>query len=515
MVPVGVARALAAAAVLSLSVASGANAAPQLVPYGTFAKPIYVTAPPGDISRVFVVERAGRIQVVSNGQTKQFLDISSTVDSTNGERGLLSMAFAPDYATSGRFYVFDTEKTTGNVKIEEFQRSAADPDVADPASRRVVLNELHDQSNHNGGQLQFGPDGYLYATIGDNGTSSNAQALSNVYGKILRIDPRAGQPLIPPDNPFVGTGGARGEIWALGLRNPWRFSFDRATGDLVIGDVGASSTEEVDFATKASGGGKGLNFGWPICEGPCGTYTDPVYSYSSNGTPECAVTGGYIARADDLPSLAGRYVFGDYCVSVLRSIVLAEGSSSDHRSEGLSTGAAMSLVSFGEDACGHLYVVSDDGPVTRLSETSPAPVCTTPAPPVEAVPGPGSSAPPETVTSEPDRFAPVARVGVRHRQRILRSRTLVFSVRCSEPCQLVASARVRGTGGTHVPKAHLEESGWRLQRTVRLRFTRAGIARIRRALRAHRKVVAHLAVAVEDPAHNRRQAKTQTVRITG
>jgi glucose/arabinose dehydrogenase len=325
MVPVGVGRTLAAAVAVALALTGSAQAAPQLVPFGSFTSPIYVTAPAGDNTRVFVVERAGRIQVVSNGEKKLFLDIASTVDTTQ-ERGLLSMAFAPDYATSGLFYVFDTEKSTGNVKIEEFQRSAADPDVADPASRRVVMNEAHSATNHNGGQLQFGPDGYLYASIGDNATSSNAQMLSNVYGKILRIDPRAGHALVPADNPFVGVAGARGEIWALGLRNPWRFSFDRSTTDLTIGDVGAGTTEEIDFATRAGGGGKGLNFGWPTCEGPCTSphpeFAAPVYSYD-HSAGDCAITGGYVARADDLPSLAGRYVFGDYCTSVLRSIVLA------------------------------------------------------------------------------------------------------------------------------------------------------------------------------------------------
>jgi hypothetical protein len=518
MVPVGVGRTLAAAlaVVFGLAGATAAQAAPQLVPFGTFTSPIYVTAPPGDGSRVFVVERAGRIQVIDNGQRKQFLDIASSVD-TAGERGLLSMAFAPDYATSGLFYVFDTEKSTGNVKIEEFQRSAADPDVADPASRRVVLNESHNATNHNGGQLQFGPDGYLYATVGDNAMSSNAQMLTNVYGKLLRIDPRAGHSLIPSDNPFVGVGGARGEIWALGLRNPWRFSFDRLTGDLIIGDVGAGSMEEINFAPRASGDGKGLNFGWPNCEGPCSpanpAYTDPVYSYD-HGAGNCAITGGYVVRADDLASLSGRYLFGDYCVSTLRSIVLAPGSSSDQRSEGLSTGASMSLVSFGEDSCGHIYVISDDGPVSRLSDSSSPPGCpaATPTPST----GPGTSGTPQSPAAgpPPDKTPPVVTVRIRHRQRILRSRKLTLNVACNEPCSLIVSARVSGPGGRSRPKARVRLGLSGARRTITLSFSRRAVTRIERALMAHRKVRAVVRVAGADAAQNWASVRLETVRIT-
>jgi glucose/arabinose dehydrogenase len=519
MVPVGVGRTFAVAVAAALTLAGTAQAAPQLVPFGDFTSPIYVASPPGDTTRVFVVERAGRIQVISSGQKKLFLDISGTVD-TSGERGLLSMALAPDYATSGLFYVFDAEKSTGNVKIEEFQRSAADPDVADPASRRVVMNEPHGATNHNAGQLQFGPDGYLYATVGDNATSSNAQTLTNVYGKILRIDPRAGHALIPADNPFVGTAGARGEIWALGLRNPWRFSFDRATGDLIIGDVGAGTYEEINFAPASAGSGRGLNFGWPNCEGPCNpansAYTDPVYWYDHNST-DCAITGGYVIRADDLPSLAGRYLFGDYCTSVLRSIVLAPGSASGERSEGLSTAASMSLVSFGEDTCGHIYVIDDDGPVSRLSESSPAPACPAVVPAPTPTPGPTPTPAPEpAATPPPDKTPPRVSVRARHRQRILRSRTLRVSVVCSEPCSLIVSAHVSGPRGRSRPKARVQlGSSAAARRTITLRFTRRGTARIRRALRAHRTVRAVIRAAGIDAAGNWGIGRQQTVRITG
>lgn len=507
---------LAAVTLAALACAEPAGAAVQMVKLGDFSAPIFVTAPPGDGSRLFVVERAGRIQLVHDGVRKQFLDISATVR-TDGERGLLSMAFAPDYATSGLFYTFSIDASTGDVRIDEFQRSASDPDAADVATRREVLRRPHSATNHNGGQLQFGPDGMLYATIGDNATSSNAQALSNVYGKLLRIDPRAGQPIVPADNPYMGQPGDAPLVWANGLRNPWRFSFDRANGDLTIGDVGAGSFEEVDFVPRANGGGRGLNFGWPTCEGFCTSpqpsFTDPVLVHDH--TTFCAITGGYVVHADDLPSLAGRYVYGDYCDDGLRSAVLGLPQATDDRSEGL---AVASLVSFGEDACGHLFAVSAAGPIQRLSEQSPPPACTATNPPVEQPPAqenPPAAQPPGS--SPADTTRPVISARFRKRQRALRSRRIVLSVRCDESCRISGSGALLGTGLARRPRptpAAVESFSTLTRQRLALRLSARTARSLRRALRAHRHVVARVRLVAVDRAGNRSAPIYKRVRIT-
>src|SRR3954467_7012460 len=263
--PVRMRIALLAACLLGLMVGTTAraDAAVTLEPVGTFSSPIYITSPPGD-PRLFVVERSGTIQVVDEGTTTEFLDISA-MTTTDGERGLLSMAFDPDYATNGLFYVFYTGDGTdsggvlGQGHVDEYHVSAA-PDVADPASRRPVLTITRPNDaimHHNGGQLQFGKEGLLYISVGDGGNGGDpARDLSVLNGKLLRIDPHgatAGAYGIPPDNPFVASASARNEIWSSGFRNPWRFSFDHLTGDLVIGDVGQITWEEVDFAPASTG----------------------------------------------------------------------------------------------------------------------------------------------------------------------------------------------------------------------------------------------------------------------
>lgn len=492
-----------------------------MVKLGDFSAPIFVTAPPGDGSRLFVVERAGRIQLVHDGVRKQFLDIATTVASDpSTERGLLSMAFAPDYATSGLFYTFSTAASTGEVRIDEFQRSASDPDAADPSTRRQVLYRAHSATNHNGGQLQFGPDGMLYATIGDNATSSNAQAISNVYGKLLRIDPRVGQPIAPADNPYVGQPGDAPLVWANGLRNPWRFSFDRANGDLTIGDVGAGSFEEVDFVPRANGGGRGLNFGWPTCEGFCTSpqpsFTDPVLVHDH--TTFCAITGGYVVHTDDLPSLAGRYVYGDYCDDGLRSAVLGLPQATDDRSEGL---AVASLVSFGEDACGHVFAVSAAGPVQRLTEQSPPPACTASNPPVGPPPAenPPAQQPPETPGLSPaDTTRPVISARFRRRQRALRSRRIVLAVRCDESCRISGSGALLGTGFARRPRltpAAVESFSILTRQRLALRLPARTARNLRRALRAHRHVVARVRLVALDRHGNRSAPLYKRIRITG
>ena len=437
---------LVCAGLLALIAVTPAGAAtPRLVAVGRFDSPVDVTAPPGDTTRVFVVERPGRIQVLDRGARHLFLDLTGLVLCC-GERGLLSMAFAPDYATTGRFYVDYTAKTsptgTGAITVAEYRRSAADPDMADPSSARIVLTIPHDQrANHNGGQLQFGPDGDLYVSTGDGGGSGdpagNGQNLTSrtppvvnatnhdpLLGKLLRIDPRHRTPYaIPADNPFPAP--AR-EVYAYGFRNPWRFSFDRATGDLMIGDVGQVAYEEVDFASR--GAGAGANYGWNRYEGqhtyPGGTlvappfpagFAFPLVERSHFGDGFCAITGGYVVRDPALPELAGHYVYGDYCNSALRAVTLSAGGATADHALGLSVSH---LSSFGEDACGRVYATSLDGPVYRLTTSG---ACVRPSAPSQ--PGAGGAAPvPATISI----------AGARVRERDSGSRRARFAVTLSQ-----------------------------------------------------------------------------------
>jgi glucose/arabinose dehydrogenase len=349
----------------------------RLARIGNFDQPLYVTAPPGDERRVFVVEQGGRIWVVRGGQKlkQPFLDLSAKTEA-GGEQGLLSMAFAPDYATTGLFYV-DYTDNDGDSHIVEYKR--ATEDRADPGSARQVIFQRQPQPNHNGGLLLFGPDDLLYVGFGDgggggdqHGSRGNAQSLSTLLGKILRIDPRPSgdRPYgIPRSNPFVNRHGARGEIYSYGLRNPWRFSFDRSTGDLTIGDVGQDQWEEIDFVRRNRG--KGANFGWRPFEGRSHYYPDesapgavaPVL-VRSHDDGWCSITGGVIVRDRALAGLFGRYVFGDYCRPQVLSARLGSGSARDVRSTGLRVSA---LTSFGEDAQGRVYATSGNGPVYRLT----------------------------------------------------------------------------------------------------------------------------------------------------
>jgi glucose/arabinose dehydrogenase len=349
----------------------------RLARVGTFDEPLYVTAPPGDRRRVFVVEKGGRIVVVRGGRKLRtpFLDLRGRV-STGSEQGLLSMAFAPDYASSGRFYVYFTD-LNGDIRVIEYRRATAD--VADRGTARLVLFQDHPESNHNGGLVLFGPDGLLYIGLGDgggggdrHGARGNAQSLSTLLGKILRIDPApsGGRPYgIPDSNPFAGRPGARGEIYAYGLRNPWRFSFDRRTGDLSIGDVGQGDVEEIDFVRR--GRGAGANFGWRPFEGRSrytpgedapGHVPPVIQRYHSGGN--CSITGGVVVRDPGLPALAGRYVFGDYCRGRIESARLSSGRARSVRRGRLRVDL---LSSFGEDARGRVYVTSLEGPVYRLA----------------------------------------------------------------------------------------------------------------------------------------------------
>jgi glucose/arabinose dehydrogenase len=348
------------------------------VKVGDFEAPLYVTAPPGDKRRVFVVEQAGRIMVVQGGKrlAQPFLDIRSKV-SAGGAQGLLSMAFAPDYAQSGLFYVYYTERS-GTESIWEYHRSG--DTSADPNSARLVLRMADPEPNHNGGLMVFGPDKLMYVGTGDggggndqHGTRGNAQSLASPLGKLLRIDPKAAGGrayTIPSSNPFVGRSGARGEIYAYGLRNPWRFSFDRANGDLTIGDVGQDEVEEIDFVKE--GRGRGANFGWRPWEGrrrnfdePAAGAVFPVITHTHQAG-FCSITGGYIGRDRGVPGLYGRYVYGDFCNSRLRVATLRAGRrAQSHTLSGVPTISGIS--SFGEDGSGRLYVTSSNGPVYRFA----------------------------------------------------------------------------------------------------------------------------------------------------
>jgi glucose/arabinose dehydrogenase len=369
-------RASADAAATATATAAQARRGVRLSSIGRFDQPVYVTSPPGDTRRLFVVEQTGAIRVVRGGQVLRtpFLNLESKV-SCCGERGLLSLAFAPDYAQSGRFYVYYTDRS-GDTQVIEYRRRSADR--ADAGSARRVLSQAQPEPNHNGGLLLFGPDDLLYIGLGDgggggdrHGQRGNAQDLGTWLGKLLRIDPRAagGRAYsVPQSNPFVGRSSARPEIYAYGLRNPWRFSFDRETGDLSIGDVGQNAVEEISFVRR--GRGRRANFGWRPWEGTSRLYPDeaapghvrPVIT-RSHGAGWCSITGGVVVRDRALAGLYGRYVFGDFCRGEVISARLRVPRARDVRETGLRVD---SLSSFGEDASGRVYALSLEGPVYRL-----------------------------------------------------------------------------------------------------------------------------------------------------
>jgi len=346
---------------------------------GKFGYPVNVASPPGDRARQFVVQQSGKINVVKNGQVldQPFLDLSGSISFNRRERGLQSMAFTPDYAKSGLFYVFYT-RPNGDLRIDEFKRSS-NPDVAAMSTRRKVIGIGHHRDGtHNGGQLHFGRDGLLYASTGDGGgvgdPRRNAQNLNSLLGKILRIDPRRrssrGGYRVPANNPFSSRPG-RGEIWAYGLRNPFRFSFDRKNGNLSVGDVGQAQREEVNFARS---GQRGMNFGWNCFEGsrryPRGrcsvrNHHGPAIEYTHEGG-SCAVTGGFVSRDRSLPKLAGRYIYGDYCTGAIHAAIPRHHGQRVPRSQNIDTRLVVPrLTGFGEDAQGRIYATSrkyDDRP---------------------------------------------------------------------------------------------------------------------------------------------------------
>ncbi len=365
---------------VSLCCAAGASAA-TLQPVGDFSQPIFVTSNPGNPSDLFVAEREGRVVEDDNGSRSVFADLTDLVSCCESERGLLSIALAPDFATSGHFYAAYTGKPAaggaeGDVHVDAFRHDGG------ALVREPLFSVGHaTNANHNGGQLEFGPDGNLYVSTGDGGGGGDpfesGQDLSSLLGKILRLEPHPG---------------AEAQIWSYGLRNPWRFSFDCLSGAMVIADVGQNAHEEIDYApSPAPGtvGGSGNNYGWNCregfsaypepgasCAGASG-FTEPVFDYPhadpGDGTAHgCAITGGYVVRDPSLGDLYGRYVYADYCVGEIRSLILPSttgGVAGGDRSEGLSVA---NPVSFGEDSCGRLYVVSQVGTVYRFVGASPS-----------------------------------------------------------------------------------------------------------------------------------------------
>lgn len=375
--------AAAAAAWLALALAPAVEAAGAVtkVSVGNFDSPIYATAPPRDERRLFVVEREGKVRVLVDGEKRgrAFLNITDIVG-TAGEGGLLSLAFAPDYAQTRRFYVFYTRPRAGQdqgpIRVDEFRARADDQNVAVKASRRRVIEIPHPTPNHVGGTVQFGRDELLYVSTGDGGSpidnEGNAQDPASLLGKLLRIDPTAGGGYrVPADNPFAGNVPGQGEIFALGLRNPFRFSFDRLTGDLAIGDVGQGSVEEVDFGTTAEL--NGANFGWNCFEGSeryanaprdCElsfAHEPPVHErFHESGV--CSITGGVVAHDPDpaLATLEGDYVYGDYCQEELRAVSLTSAGATTDRGIDVNVPG---LVAFGEDGLGRVYAVSLPDPL--------------------------------------------------------------------------------------------------------------------------------------------------------
>ena len=334
--------------------------------------PVDLAAPPRD-PRLFVVEQAGRIRVIRNGQllATPFLDVRSRVQA-GGERGLLSVAFHPRYSENGYFYVDYTDRH-GDTRIERYHVSR-DPDRADPASARLVLTIAQPYANHNGGLVMFGPDSMLYVGMGDGGSQGdphgNGQNPAALLGKLLRLDVDHGDPYaIPRDNPFVGRPKFRPEIWALGLRNPWRFCFDRASGLILIADVGQNRWEEIDAVPWRRGG---WNFGWNLEEGAHPYHdgaasvmplTRPAWEYGHERG--CSIIGGFVYRGRRIPALAGYYLYTDFCDGRLCGARVTESGVDPPREWNLHARGAIS--SFGEDASGEVYVTSFDGRVSRIA----------------------------------------------------------------------------------------------------------------------------------------------------
>jgi glucose/arabinose dehydrogenase len=333
--------------------------------------------------RLFIVEKAGRIKILdpATGATlpTAFLDIAARVGDNGSEQGLLGLAFHPDYAVNGYFFVNYTN-TSGDTRVSRFSRTANNPNLADANSELVLLAIDQPYSNHNGGCIKFGPDGYLYVGMGDGGSAGDPQNLSqnptSLLGKMLRLDVDNGSPYgIPPTNPFVSDPNTADEIWAVGLRNPWRFSFDRQTGDLWMGDVGQNQWEEIDLQPAASTGGE--NYGWRCYEGnvaynnngcgPVGNYVAPVYVYAHINS-NCSVTGGFVYRGSQEANLSGMYIYCDYCTGIFWGLKPGDAPNTWANVQ-LGNFANYNFAAYGEDAAGELYAAGlSDGVIYRVRD---------------------------------------------------------------------------------------------------------------------------------------------------
>jgi len=347
--------------------------------------PLFLTAPPGDTDRLFVVERGGVIKVVdraTNALIGTFLDIRNLVVSTAGERGLLGLAFDPQYSTNRRFYVSYTD-ANGTSVVARYLADPNNPDIALTTADRTIITVAQPFDNHNGGMIAFGPDNFLYFGLGDGGSGGDpgnrAQNPGELLGKLLRIDVSLAAPApqpayaIPSGNPCVGQAGVREEIWSIGLRNPWRYSFDRQSGDLYIADVGQSAREEVNVSTSAGGAGRGINYGWNVMEGSlcfppgaaCSSAGLALPAIEYDHTNGCSITGGYVYRGAAVPVLQGTYFYSDFCTGFVRSFRLASGMVTEHADWPLLRPGG-NITSFGEDAAGELYVITSGGGLFRI-----------------------------------------------------------------------------------------------------------------------------------------------------
>jgi hypothetical protein len=437
--------------------ASGAQAL-TLEPVGPkFDQPTYVLSDPGNPNRLFVVERKGKIQLIEDGSVSQFVDLSAEVacsaSACAGERGLMSIALSPEFDSDGRLFLFYADDVDGTIHVAEL---LAEPDrkTAKPGSLKQLLEIEHDEeANHNGGQLQFGPDGFLYVSTGDGGGSNDehhhSQKPADPLGKILRIDPDDPAPVTP-------------QIWSLGLRNPFRFSFDALSGDMLIGDVGQGLHEEVDLARSPFPGvvgGQGANYSWNCREGlsagpaddllpgecesayTAGAFVDPIFDYGHNLDPDlgapsrCSITGGYVVRDPGLGALYGSYVYADYCSGVIRALQLPPatgGRASGDCSLGLRPAHP---VSFGEDAAGRVYVVEQSGQVYRLAGQPPVGCPSSPS--IPKPPSPPQSPPQSSPGTQPSQISPSSPtyVGIKaERRRVERGRFALLTVWVS-PCE--------------------------------------------------------------------------------
>ncbi len=483
-----------------LAWAAPASAGVGLHKVGDFQNPIYVTGAPGDYSRLYVVERGGSVRVVRGGAAlpTPFLQLPDVP--TDSERGLLSIAFPPDFQTSRYVYAY-YNVGNGNVRVDQFRASS--PDRVDPGSQHNVIEIPHmNAPNHDGGTVLFGPDGLMYLAPGDGGSGQqdNGQSTDALLGKVLRIRPRAGGGYdIPSGNPFVG-GAGRDEIWSFGLRNPFRFSFDRLTGDLTIGDVGEGTTEEIDFA-PAPGRGRGANFGWAPCEGsfaqgskstPCGTGIRPVIDhFHDDGW--FAIIGGVVVRDPSLPSLYGRYLYGDNAHDTLHIATLRLP-----RAQDAGTGLHVpGLAAISEDTAGCVYASSvSGGEVYRIVENS------------SSVPCPR---PPQAVVT--DGVPPRLKVRVPARQRVRKLHGAIGYARCSETCRVSMSGTVRIGRRSYKLRKTTKPVAAHKRIKLRVRLTKRASRAIRRALKRKRRAKVKIGLRARDGAGNRSVLFRRSVRV--